>query len=233
MTIEEIFALLEKKFAGERKDGLRMLARTIAMTAADTEEETIKAKIEALTDTAVKDFIKEWRKEADAEITKSNQTAEENLRKKYDFVEKSKKEPEPPQPQSTEEMIKAAVAEALKPLNEKINAYETRDTTAARKGMLEAMLNEKKVSPSYKKMAMALFETKTFENDDAFNTYLEEAKTDADTNVQEFANVGLAGFATPASAGGNADQVSKAVEDYINDKAAEAKGESSLGGKKV
>ena len=81
MTIEQIQALLEKKFAGERKDGLRMLARTIAMTAADTEEETIKANIEALTADAVKDFIKEWRKEADAEITKSNQTAEENLAK--------------------------------------------------------------------------------------------------------------------------------------------------------
>ena len=76
MTIEEIQALLEKKFAGERKDGLRMLARTIAMTAGDTDDEKTKEKIEAMTAESVKDFIKEWRKDADAETTKSNQTAE-------------------------------------------------------------------------------------------------------------------------------------------------------------
>ncbi|MDR0754273.1 MAG: hypothetical protein LBF04_02680, partial [Prevotellaceae bacterium] len=33
-------------------------------------------------------FITEWRKEADAEISKANKTYEDGLRKKYDFAEK-------------------------------------------------------------------------------------------------------------------------------------------------
>ena len=110
MTIAEIQALLEQKFKGERKDGLKLLARHIVMTAGEDDEKA-KEAVEALTEDGVKQFIKDWRTDADAEITKSNKTAEENLRKKYDFVEKG--QPTPPTPPAPPEPPAGGITAAI------------------------------------------------------------------------------------------------------------------------
>lgn len=237
MTIEEIQALLEKKFAGERKDGLRMLARTIAMTAGDTDDEKTKEKIEAMTAESVKDFIKEWRKDADAETTKAVKTNEQTLREKYDFVEKNKKDPEPPKGGEGNDdiaaIVKAAVAEATKPFAEKLAAYESKDTRSAQRAKVEKLFEGKNVNATFKKSVLAGFDNRTFEKDDDFENYLKDTQADVDACVQELADKGLAGFGSPDFGGGNAGNVDKAVEDYIKDKAQTAEGSNPLGGKKV
>ena len=129
---EKILKLLETKFQGTRKDGLSILAGVLAMTA--TDDETAQKVVDALTADQVKDFITDYRKGADAEITKANQTAEENLRKKYDFVEKGKKnDPEDkPQP-NIEEIIQKATA----PLLERIAGLEGQGIKATRRAQFD------------------------------------------------------------------------------------------------
>lgn len=104
MELNEIVALLETQFPGVRKDGLNQLARVIAMQVNTKEEAT--GIVGKLTAEAVAKFVADWRKDADAEIDKANKTREDNLRKKYDFVEKKPEEggtpparPEPWTPQ--------------------------------------------------------------------------------------------------------------------------------------
>ena len=84
MTVEQILALLVTTFQGVRKDGLNQLARSLALTV-KTEDEA-KEVVGKLTADQVKAFVSDWRKDADAEITKANQTYENGLKAKYDFV---------------------------------------------------------------------------------------------------------------------------------------------------
>ena len=118
MELNEIIALLETQFPGVRKDGLSQLARVIAMQVNTKEEAT--GIVGKLTAEAVAKFIADWRKDADAEIDKANKTREDNLRKKYDFVEKKPGEGgTPPAPAGTldvatvQEMITNAVELSL------------------------------------------------------------------------------------------------------------------------
>jgi hypothetical protein len=240
MKIAEIQALLEQKFKGERKDGLKLLALHIVMTAGEDDEKA-KQAVEALTEDGVKAFIKDWRKDADAEITRSNQTAEQNLRNKYDFVEKGQPTPPtPPDPNPdpkggiTAEQLKAAIAEAIKPYTDKVAALEGANINATRKEQVEALFKDKNVNTAFKKAVMAGFEAKQFDSDEAFNSYLEETKGDIDSCVQELADQGLSGGAgSPLFGKTNKDGVSTEVQAYIEDRANAEKGESPLGGKKV
>lgn len=240
MKIAEIQALLEQKFKGERKDGLKLLALHIVMTAGEDDEKA-KQAVEALTEDGVKAFIKDWRKDADAEITRSNQTAEQNLRNKYDFVEKGQPTPPtPPDPNPdpkggiTAEQLKAAIAEAIKPYTDKVAALEGANITASRKEQVEALFKDKNVNAAYKKAVMSAFESQKFEDDNAFNTYLESTKADIDTCVQELADQGLAeGLGSPLFGTPNKDGVSAEVEAYINDRKNAEQGESPLSGKKI
>lgn len=239
MTIAEIQALLEQKFKGERKDGLKLLARHIAMTAGEDDEKA-KEAAEALTDDGVKAFISDWRKDADAEISKANKTAETNLREKYDFVEKGKPA-DPPTPPAdpdpnkgiTAEQLEAAIAKAIKPYTDKVAALEGEATKATRKEQVEALFKDKQVTAAYKKAIMAAFEAQTFEKDDDFTAYLESTKTDIDGYVQELADAGLAGGAgKPILGAPNKDGVSADVAAYIAAKA-NPEGNTALGGKTI
>lgn len=242
MKIAEIQALLEQKFKGERKDGLKLLALHIVMTAGEDDEKA-KQAVEALTEDGVKTFIKDWRKDADAEITRANQTAEQNLRDKFDFVEKGK--PDPPTPPAdpnpnpnggiTPEQLKAAIAEAIKPYAEQVDALKGAATTATRKEQVEALFKDKNVNAAFKKAIMVGFEAQKFEDDAAFNTYLETTKADIDSCVQELADQGLADIAGNPLFGkpDTGDKVSPEVESYIADRQNADKGESPLSGKKI
>ena len=98
---EKIFALLVAAFQGVRKDGLSQLAAAMA-TQAKTEEEANEV-VGKLTADQVNSFVSDWRKEADAEITKANRTYEEGLKKKYNFVDKAGDDTPPGDPQPTPE----------------------------------------------------------------------------------------------------------------------------------
>ena len=138
---EKILALLVAKFQGMRKDGLTALASAMALQC--TTEDEAKTLVEKVTDAQVTDFVKDYRADVDKEVSESNKTFETNLRKKYDFKEKET-EPggDPTKKDDISAIVKAAVAEAVKPFQEKLSSYEADDIAKAR---LQA-LNEKLAS---------------------------------------------------------------------------------------
>ena len=99
MNYEQILALLVAKFQGTRKDGLEVLARALSQTTETIEE--AQSVVDKMTPEKVASFIKDWRKSADTEIQKANQTYENGLKAKYDFVEKNKQTPPPSTPPTT------------------------------------------------------------------------------------------------------------------------------------
>ena len=128
---ETILALLIAKFSGVRKDGLTALARSLALQCTTEDEAKAlveKITVEKITDAQVNEFVKDYRADVDKEVSESNKTFETNLKKKFDFVEKQTepggKQTPKPDPNDIAATIKAAVAEAVKPFQEKLMGYE-------------------------------------------------------------------------------------------------------------
>lgn len=92
--MEKLIELLKQKFSGIRPDVLAQLASSMILVA--TTEEEQKSMVEKLTQAQVEAFGKDYRKAVDTEVSNSTKTFEENLKKKFDFVEKQKTPPTPP-----------------------------------------------------------------------------------------------------------------------------------------
>lgn len=238
--VEQILALLVTTFQGVRKDGLNQLARSLALTV-KTEDEA-KEVVGKLTADQVKAFVSDWRKDADAEITKANQTYENGLKAKYDFVEK--KNPDeggtPPAPAGTldaatvQEMITNAVKAATQGLQTEVANLKGSAVTANRR---ETLVKELADAPeSFKTRVLKDFDRMAalggFSDENAFNEYLTETKNDVAAFGQELADRGLSLHEKPVLGSPNKDGVSAGVESYIQAKAAEAENKG-LGGKEV
>lgn len=125
---EKVMELLEQKFAGVRKDGLNLMAGVITM-GVKTEEEA-KAAVEKITVEQVNAYVQDWRKSADSEITKSNQTYDKTMREKIEkeLAEKMKTNPpspnppspNPPDPNNIQELIKEAVKQATEGISNEL-----------------------------------------------------------------------------------------------------------------
>ena len=210
-----ILALLVAKFQGARKDGLNVLAGILALQAS-TEDEA-KALVEKITDAQVNEFIKDYRKDVDKEVSESNKTLETNLRKKYDFKEK---EVEPGNDQSKNpndiaEIVKAAVAAAVKPFEEKLSGYETKNIADSRLAQLNEKLNGCK-DETFKAQTLKDFARMKFETDDEFAEYLKDKETDIATANQNVANAALGGASgKPLFAQKGDDGISKGVADFV------------------
>ena len=207
---EKILKLLETKFQGTRKDGLSILAGVLAMTA--TDDEAAAKVVDALTADQVKDFITDYRKGADAEITKANQTAEENLRKKYDFVEKGKKnDPEPPQP-NIEEIIQKATA----PLLERIAGLEGQGIKATRRAQFDKAIAN--APDTVKALLVENFEGANFDTDEAFTAYLQKTSETASKLAQDFNNTKLGAMRLPQFGNNDPSGVSAEMKAYVDAK---------------
>ena len=210
-----ILALLVAKFQGARKDGLNVLAGTLALQAA-TEEEA-KTLVDKLTDAQVNEFIKDYRKDVDKEVSESNKTFETNLRKKYDFKEKETEPGGDPNknPENLAEIVKAAVAAAVKPFEEKLSGYETKNIAETRLAALNEKLNGCK-DETFKAQTLKDFARMSFATDDDFTQYLNDKAADIETANQNVANAALGGASgKPMFAQKNEDGISKGVSDYV------------------
>jgi hypothetical protein len=232
---EKILALLEAKFQGERKDGLNHLARVLSLQV--TTEEEANVIVGKLSADQVSGFIADWRKDADAEIDKSNQTREANLRKKYDFVEKkpgNPKEPDVPPATGTldaaaiQKIVAEAVGAATKPLLEEVNAWKGSAIHTERRELLEKELSD--VPESYKGKVLKDFDRMSFKDADVFNAYLDETKKDVSTFNQELADKGLSGHGKPLFGTVDKEGVSAGVLNYIKES---AEGDKKLTGKEL
>ena len=217
-----ILALLVAKFQGARKDGLNVLAGILALQAS-TEDEA-KALVEKITDAQVNEFIKDYRKDVDKEVSESNKTFETNLRKKYDFKEKEVEPGNDPSknPNDIAEIVKAAVAAAVKPFEEKLSGYETKNIADSRLAQLNEKLNGCK-DETFKAQTLKDFARMKFETDDEFAEYLKDKETDIVTANQNVANAALGGASgKPLFAQKGDDGVSKGVADFVASQKPEA-----------
>lgn len=233
---EKILALLEKTFPGVRKDGLNHIANTLALTVTTEEEAT--AAVGKLTADGVNSFITDWRRDADAEIDKANQTREANLRKKYDFVEKKEPgtggTPTPPAPggaldaAAIQNIVTEAVKAATTPLLQEVATLKSNATIANRRELLVKELDG--VTESYKNSVLGNFGLIDFKDEEAFTEYLNGVKTNVATFKQELADRGLGQQGKPSFGTVNEDGVSAAVQSYVKEK---TEGEKTLTGKEV
>ena len=210
-----ILALLVAKFQGARKDGLNVLAGILALQAS-TEDEA-KALVDKITDAQVNEFIKDYRKDVDKEVSESNKTFETNLRKKYDFKEKETEPGGDPNknPENLAEIVKAAVAAAVKPFEEKLSGYETKNIADSRLAKLNEKLNDCK-DETFKKQTLKDFARMTFASDDDFTQYLNDKTADIATANQNVANAALGGASgKPLFAQKGDDGISKSVADFV------------------
>lgn len=217
-----ILALLVAKFQGARKDGLNVLAGILALQAS-TEDEA-KTLVEKITDAQVNEFIKDYRKDVDKEVSESNKTFETNLRKKYDFKEKETEPGGDPNknPENLAEIVKAAVAAAVKPFEEKLSGYETKNIADSRLAKLNEKLNECK-DETFKAQTLKDFARMTFANDDDFTQYLNDKTTDIANVNQNVANAALGGASgKPLFAQKGDDGISKSVADFVASQKPEA-----------
>lgn len=237
---EQILALLVAKFQGTRKDGLEVLARALSQTNETIEE--AQAVVNKMTPEKVASFIKDWRKSADTEIQKANQTYENGLKEKYDFVEKKPGEPKPTPPAGDQgltvekitEIVNAAVTKATAGISAQVDGITGAQLLAQRKAQLEGIFKDQNLPEAFKKAILDGFEGRTFKDDEAFNTYLTQQKESVASYAKELADAGLAGSGAPIFGKPGQDGVSAAVASYIKDKADAAKGEGqALGGKSI
>lgn len=232
---EKILALLVAKFQGTRKDGLQQLAAAISLQVADETE--ANAVVDKLTADKVSTFVTDWRRKADAEIKKANETYEESLRRKYDFKDKNV---EPPKPETdpkgeeglTLEAIGKLIDTKMQGMQASITALNADKVATSRRELFVAKLDQAKVEGRQRDMMMRNFDraNKTFANDEEFNGYLTELQGDLDALQQERADAGLTGNDKPIFGAVNKDGVSSGVADYI---AARQESNKPLTGKEV
>ena len=235
MTLEQLIALLTAKFSGVRKDGLAQLAKSLVYTV--TTEEEAQALVEKLTDQQVTEFVKDWRKEVDAEVSRGVQTAEGNFKKKYKVNDDNKdQEDSADKNKNTDNSvdinttIQKAIAEAVKPFQEKLSRLEGDEIFKSRKSTLETKLE--KAPETFRNKILKDFSRMSFEDDEKFTEYLTETENDLKEFEQEFSNSGLRAMGKPFRAGGSEPEVvSSAVKDFVESK--KEGSTSALGGKEV
>lgn len=221
---EKILALLVARFQGVRKDGLQHLAAAIGLQVA-TEEEANQV-VDKLTADKVSAFVTEWRRSADAEISKANQTYESSLKEKYDFVEKGKQTP-PGEQQTppdtggavTLDAISKLIEDKLKGVQDSITTLNADKVADSRRKLFVAKLDEAKVEGRQREMMLRNFDRiNTFANDDDFNNYMTEAQGDIAALQQERADQGLQGHEKPLFGAVNKEGISSGVAEFIKER---------------
>ncbi len=207
-----LLSLLTAKFSQARKDGLQQLARSLALQVANETE--AQALVDKLQEDKVTDFIKDWRKEVDSEVTRSTKSFEDNLKSKYDFVEKKTPNPEPPKgPNDIQAVIAQAVKSAVEPLQTEISKLKSGKTLETREQALQLKLAN--APKTFKNSVLRQFKKMQFENDEDFNTFISETEEDVKKLEQENANKGLHQFPRPNSS--NSVSTKEAVAEDIKE----------------
>ena len=231
LTIEKIVALLEAKFQGTRKDVLTTLAGVIALQAED--EESANAIIDRMTADGVQQFGQSHRSRIDKEIQQSNQSFEQNLRKKYDFKEKGQHEQDLKDQGGTLtiDQVRQLMAETLSPVVQRMDAFEGTRQTASRRESYQAKLKESKLSSAAEEMLLSTFDRMQFKDEDEFKSFVTSQEPMIQKMAQEYADASLRTERTPSFGRKNESGVSQAMQEYLANKGKSS--ESTLGGKSL
>lgn len=213
MTTKEITEkLLLEKFTGARKDALGQLASVIALQS-DTEEE-VRAAVEKLTDEKVNAFTKEYRSGVDREVTAARKkimdglTSQKSARAETDTT-KAEGDTNTDNTDITV-LIAKAIAEATQPLREQVETLSRANVGKNRLERLNEALKDCK-DDTLRTSTLRNYNRMAFEGDDAFDTFLEETKSDVQQANQNLADASLSNFKSPFKA----SDKSTAEEDFV------------------
>lgn len=203
----QILDALKAKFVGVSEAILSRIADKIAKTAKTMEEVT--AAVEGVT------FQQVLESYGDSRATEAQQTAVVNYEKKHGLkdglkIEEGGGKPNPKTKEGAGEnggkdddlaaKISAAVAEAVKPLSEKLAVLEGEKTANSRKSALDKVLGTapEKIRQRYEKD----FARMTFKDDEDFNAWIGEITPDVEAIASDFsAKGGVVGRPKGGSAG--------------------------------
>lgn len=169
-----------------------------------TEEDKIDEAVDG-----VEDLLKAFQAEVDSRVSKAVETA-----KAKPAGDPQKKEGDDPKqdnpanpPADTPEWAKGLLT-TVQTLTQEINTLKSGKTADTRKSQLEEALKDS--SDAFKNTTLKAFGRMQFKDDEEFNAYLEEVKTDSADFVQTEANNGLSQSKPPVkSNGGNSKVATK------------------------
>ena len=211
----DLIELLKQQFAGVqgiRPDTLAQLAAMIALVATTDEEK--KSFVGKLTKEQVEAFQKDYRKSVDQEVTNSTKTFENNLRSKYDLVEKGKSGGGQHQDDDPKKELKEMLQEMLKPMQEQINGLANKNQTDARQAKLNEVLNDCN-DEILKSSTLRTFQMMNFADDAAFDTYINSLKEDVGKANQVIAERGLPNTPPTVNTVVDDKDVSPAMKAYV------------------
>lgn len=236
LIIEQVIALLGAKFPGVRKDGIKNLAGVIALQAENEEE--ARAIVDKLTADKVSAFVSDYRSNIDREIQQSVSTAEQNLRNKYDFVDKGQQQQQQQQQVQqqnggiTIDQIRTLMAESVKtamqPFAQRLDAIDAQNVAKVRREAYVGKLKAAKLEDSMIEMMTGQFDMMQFADDNAFNAFMAAQQPSIDKMAQQAVDARLRQDSTPGFASVNKEGVSDVVSKFIAGQNA-----NSLGGKAI
>lgn len=202
---KELLDALKAKFVGVSDAILSRIADKLAKTASSDED--VADLVEGVT------FQQVLESYGDSRATEAQQSAVTNYEKKHGLKDgKRVEEPKKEEPKKEEgddlaSQIAAAVAAAMKPLNDELAAMKSEKTAVSRKERLSGILGKapEKVRERYEKD----FGRMSFKDDEDFNSWVDEITPDVEAITNDFATKG--GVVTRPKGGGGSGEAQENV----------------------
>lgn len=215
---KQILDALKAKFTGVSEAILSRIADKIAKTV--TKEEDVTTAVEGVT---LQHVLESY---GDSRATEAQQTAVSNYEKKHGLKDGQKAtggeldDPNGTSPATGGDLdgqITAAVQAAIKPFQDEINTLKSGKVSENRKQQLDTVIAN--ASDKFKTTTGKNFTRINFKDDEDFNSWLEEVKTDVEEDVAETAADG-ASFGRPKTGQGSVkkDEIPQNIADYIDGK---------------
>lgn len=202
----KILELLKTKFTGVQESVLSRIADKLAKTALTDEQAT--TAVEGVTIQTVIDSY------ADSRVGEATNTAVSNYEKKHGIKDGKPVDTPvdtPPAPGADKDIAKI-IADALKPLQDKIASFETGKTTETRRQTLAQKLTDAKAPEVFKNQILKTIDKMNL-SDEEYAEFETEVITNAGQLVQEAANAGLGMQHNPFGAGAGTGGKDVAVTD--------------------
>jgi hypothetical protein len=224
---KELLDALKAKFVGVSDAILGRIADRLAKTASSDED--VANLVEGVT------FQQVLESYGDSRATEAQQSAVTNYEKKHGLKDgKRVEEPKKEEPKKEEgddlaSQIAAAVAAAMKPLNDELAAMKSEKTAVSRKERLAGILGKapEKVRERYEKD----FGRMSFKDDEDFNSWVDEITPDVEAITNDFASKGGVVTRPKGGSGGSATGADNPhLKARIQEKAAEVATSAIVGG---
>jgi hypothetical protein len=218
---QKILEALKAKFVGVSDTILSRIAEKSARTV--TTEDAVQAAVDAVTFQQVIDS------ESDRRATEATQTAVINYEKKHSIKEGKPvtgggqgTQTEPSGPTASEQggelatQIAAAIKTAVTPLMQEIETLKSGKEADTRKQQLNAVLEG--VSDKFRGRIEKNFDRLNFKDEEDFNTWISEIKTEADEDSAETTAQGAVFGLPKVGQSKKGDEIPKSIQDYLDGK---------------